>query len=126
MSGECQSAVSICKYCLLPTVAVCSPWFGVRFPVTVLMELPCSCLFPAAVVGGAASAGGLGGALGGSSGFGLGSGSCAIGLGGGLGGSSGFGLGSGSGSGFGFGGGIGGSSSGKIISTTTVSKKSFR
>ena len=38
MSGECQSAVSICKYCLLPAVATCLPRFGVRFPVPVLLD----------------------------------------------------------------------------------------
>ncbi|OWK16977.1 KRT4 [Cervus elaphus hippelaphus] len=69
------------------------------------MSGECQSAVSISVVGGAASAGGLGGGLGGSSGFGLGSGS---------------------GGGFGFGGGIGGSSSGKIISTTTLTKKSFR
>uniref|UniRef100_A0A452RNZ3 IF rod domain-containing protein n=1 Tax=Ursus americanus TaxID=9643 RepID=A0A452RNZ3_URSAM len=61
-----------------------------------------------AVVGGGASARGIGGGLGSCSGFGLGSG-----------------FGSGSGSGFGFGGGVCGSSGSKIISTT-VTKRSHR
>uniref|UniRef100_A0A8C9DM22 IF rod domain-containing protein n=1 Tax=Prolemur simus TaxID=1328070 RepID=A0A8C9DM22_PROSS len=61
------------------------------------------------MVGGSASAGGVGRGLGVSSGFGLGGG-----------------FGSGSGSGFGFCGGVSGSSSSKIISTTSLTKKSYR
>ncbi|KAF6339621.1 keratin 4 [Rhinolophus ferrumequinum] len=61
------------------------------------------------VVGGAVSAGGIGGGLGSCSGFGLGSG-----------------FGSGSGSGYGFGGGVFGSSSSKTISTSNLIKRSNR
>ncbi|XP_065743962.1 keratin, type II cytoskeletal 4 [Phocoena phocoena] len=71
------------------------------------MSGECQSAVSISVVGGAASAGGIGGGLG----------SC-----------SGFGLGSGSGSAFGFGGSVGvsGSSSSKIISTTTLAKRSHR
>ncbi|XP_007125859.2 keratin, type II cytoskeletal 4 [Physeter macrocephalus] len=71
------------------------------------MSGECQSAVSISVVGGAASAGGVGGGLG----------SC-----------SGFGLGSGSRSGFGFGGSVvvGGSSSSKIISTTTLAKRSHR
>ncbi|XP_053413886.1 keratin, type II cytoskeletal 4 [Nycticebus coucang] len=61
------------------------------------------------MVGGGTSAGSVGRGLGSSSGFGLGSG-----------------FGSGSGSGFGFGGGVSSSSGSKIVSTTTLTKRSLR
>ncbi|XP_006203085.2 keratin, type II cytoskeletal 4 [Vicugna pacos] len=73
------------------------------------MSGECQSAVSISVVGGAAGAGGIGGGLGSGSGFGLGSG-----------------FGSGSGIGFGFGGGVCGSSSGKIISTSTLSKRSYR
>uniref|UniRef100_A0A8C3WE57 Keratin 4 n=1 Tax=Catagonus wagneri TaxID=51154 RepID=A0A8C3WE57_9CETA len=73
------------------------------------MSGECQSAVSISVVGGAASAGGIGGGLGSSTGFGLGGG-----------------FGSGSGSGFGFGGGVGGSAGSKIISTTTLTKRSHR
>ncbi|XP_045656731.1 keratin, type II cytoskeletal 4 [Ursus americanus] len=72
------------------------------------MSGECQGAMSISVVGGGASARGIGGGLGSCSGFGLGSG-----------------FGSGSGSGFGFGGGVCGSSGSKIISTT-VTKRSHR
>ncbi|XP_021569233.1 keratin, type II cytoskeletal 4 isoform X2 [Carlito syrichta] len=73
------------------------------------MSGECQSAVSISVVSGSASAGSIGGGFGGGSGFGLGGG-----------------LGSGSGSGFGFGGGVSGGSGGKIISTTTLSKRSHR
>ncbi|XP_047722277.1 keratin, type II cytoskeletal 4 isoform X1 [Prionailurus viverrinus] len=73
------------------------------------MSGECQSALSISVVGGGASAGTTGGGLGSCSGFGLGSG-----------------FGSGSGSGFGFGGGVCGSSGSKIISTSTMIKRSHR
>nr|XP_012618615.1 keratin, type II cytoskeletal 4 isoform X1 [Microcebus murinus] len=73
------------------------------------MSGECQSAVSISMVGGGSSAGGIGRGLGSSSGFGLGGG-----------------FGSGSGSGFGFGGGVSGSSSSKIISTTSLTKKSYR
>ncbi|XP_040343956.1 keratin, type II cytoskeletal 4 [Herpailurus yagouaroundi] len=73
------------------------------------MSGECRSALSISVVGGGASAGTIGGGLGSCSGFGLGSG-----------------FGSGSGSGFGFGGGVCGSSGNKIISTSTMIKRSHR
>lgn len=107
MSGECQSAVSICKSLLRLTIYSSGSGLG-----TTGTENNCASSLLPAVVGGSASIGGSA-CLGGSAGIGLGLGS-------------GFGSGSGSGSGFGFGGGIYGSSGTKITSATTVIKKSQR
>uniref|UniRef100_A0A2K6ENC9 Keratin 4 n=1 Tax=Propithecus coquereli TaxID=379532 RepID=A0A2K6ENC9_PROCO len=73
------------------------------------MSGECQSAVSISMVGGGASTGGIARGLGSSSGFGLGSG-----------------FGSGSGSGFGFGGGVSGSSGSKIISTTSLTKKSYR
>ncbi|XP_004692556.1 PREDICTED: keratin, type II cytoskeletal 4 [Condylura cristata] len=72
------------------------------------MSGECQSTVNISMVGGGASAGGVGGGFGSCSGFGLGSG-----------------FGGGSGSGFGFGGGVCGSS-GKVICSTTMSKRSCR
>ncbi|XP_054983212.1 keratin, type II cytoskeletal 4 [Sorex araneus] len=71
------------------------------------MSGECQSSVSISVVGGGAGAGGIGGGLGGCSGFGMGGG-----------------FGSGSGSGFGFGGGV--SSGSKIVSTTSLTKRSHR
>ncbi|XP_004461030.2 keratin, type II cytoskeletal 4 [Dasypus novemcinctus] len=73
------------------------------------MSGECQSAVSISMVGGGTSVGGIGGGLGSCSGFGLGGG-----------------FGSGSGSGFGFGGGVCGSSGSKIISTTTLTKRSHR
>ncbi|XP_027448199.2 keratin, type II cytoskeletal 4 [Zalophus californianus] len=73
------------------------------------MSGECQSAMSISVLGGGAGAGGIGRGLGSCSGFGLGSG-----------------FGSASGSGFGFGGGVCGSSGSKIISTTTMTKRSHR